>query len=368
MHDYDGQDVSNRLDRHQRTLDNSLDGALDVEAGLREIFIHSRHDTAVDALGTVLNTEAGLARILPPTPQPQASDTHRHPRARDFLPALSPADRMAVRNRPDVRAEQRDLARALALDFDLPHVLALSLARDLARACARDLSRILDRARDLDRDLSRIRDLAGSFTPFLDPALARNLADARARVLDLDHVFELESARDLARYLELARPRAHDLALALTRGRGRDHVHARDHVLGLGLTLDCALDRALDLARILDLGRAYVLDLDLARNAFIEVRTNEVCRAIGLALHREPPVLDAASVPKLLDDFTDADLSDTDLSGIDLSGVHWSQRTQWPPVVNIEALKARSDETPPGSGVWIVRSGTTTVRDFANLT
>ncbi|MDO0914146.1 hypothetical protein QQM39_25930 [Streptomyces sp. DT2A-34] len=70
----------------------------------------------------------------------------------------------------------------------------------------------------------------------------------------------------------------------------------------------------------------------------------------------------------LLDDFTHDDLRDTDLRGIDFSGVHWSQRTQWPPVVDVEALKARSDETPPGSGTWIIRSGTTTIRDFVDLT
>ncbi|MGW2785920.1 hypothetical protein ACWC3X_32500 [Streptomyces populi] len=60
------------------------------------------------------------------------------------------------------------------------------------------------------------------------------------------------------------------------------------------------------------------------------------------------------------------DLSDVDLTGIDLSGVRWSEHTtQWPSVIDIEDLKARSDQAPPYNGIWIVRSGTATVRDLA---
>ncbi|WP_217140278.1 hypothetical protein [Streptomyces sp. AC627_RSS907] len=358
-HDYDSQAVSDRLARHQHNLDD----VLDIEAGLREILIHSRHDTAVDALGTVLNTEAGLAGILPPTPQPQASDTsgtHRHPPTRDFLPTLSPAERMALRGHRDVKAAQRALVLVLDLDLDLPHVLdrALDRARALDRTLARVRVRIRDRARALahDLDLARTRDR--------DRDLARDLNLARDRARDL--------ARDLphALDLDLARERALDLARGLSLARVRRNDGLRDHARARILADTHALVRDLD--RILDLALIYFLDLararDLTRDLFSEIRTNEVCRAIGLALHREPPVLDAASVLTLLDDFTHDDLRDTDLRGIDLSGVHWSMRTQWSPVVDIEALKARSDETPPGSGIWIVRSGTTTVRDFADLT
>jgi hypothetical protein len=362
-HDYDDQAVSNRLGRHQHTLDDSLDSVLDIEAGLREVLIHSRHDTAVDALGTVLNTEAGLACILPPTPQPQASDTsgtRGNPRAGDLPFALSPADRMALRDHPDVKAAQQLLSRDLDhdLDRDLSPLAvraraierAMTLGRDLARALARDLTRIL--ARDLSRPHSRARDFVRDI----------DLARDRARALDVD--FARVLARDAPYVVDsgvhFARSRARDLNLDL------DSIHSLDRLLGVGLGFGLALDRARarDLTRLLDL----VLDYDLDHDVFIEIRTNEVCRAIGSALHREPPLLDAASVLMLLDDFTHDDLRDTDLRGIDFSGVHWSQRTQWPAVVDLEALKARSDETPPGSGIWIVRSGTTTVRDFADLT
>ncbi|MEH0447716.1 MULTISPECIES: hypothetical protein [unclassified Streptomyces] len=67
-----------------------------------------------------------------------------------------------------------------------------------------------------------------------------------------------------------------------------------------------------------------------------------------------------------MDDFTATDLSNADLTGIDLGGVYWSEHTtRWPPAINVEDLKARSKETPSGSGTWIVRSGTATIRDLA---
>lgn len=92
-HDYHGQAVSDCLARHQHTLSNSLDDVLDIEAGLREILIHSRHDIAVDNLDTVLNTEAGLAAILPTTtPEPATpATTHDPVDAEELLRTISPA-------------------------------------------------------------------------------------------------------------------------------------------------------------------------------------------------------------------------------------------------------------------------------------
>lgn len=233
------------LTQHQHALTHALDDLLDTEAGLREILLHSHHDTATDNLDSVLDTEAGLAAILP-APSAPPTDTHdtrpHHSDTTELLRALSAADRMTLRNNPDVKTASQ------------------ALARDLDRTLARDL----DRAR--------------------------------------------------------------------TRARARD--------------------RALDLNRVLDL--------------IVEVRTAEVGRAISLALRREPLVLNKDSLHALLDDFTATDLSNVDLAGIDLSGVHWSEHaTQPPSTINAEDLKTRSDETPPGSGTWIVRSGTATIRDLA---
>ncbi|MYW12623.1 hypothetical protein GT034_30390 [Streptomyces sp. SID2563] len=335
MHDYDDQAVSNRLGQHQNALDDSLAGVLDTEAGLREILIHSRHYAAVDALGSVLNSEAGLTGILSPTPQPQASDTsgtHRPLCAGDILTALSPADRMALRNRSAIKEAQR------------------ALVRDA------------DRFPDLDRALDLARDIAS--------ALDRDLASAS----HLDVASNLDLASALARTSTVTRILARDI----NRNFSRELVHARFNALTIRDDIVRALDRAVDplddaIARDVDraLGRArdlaLVLASDFNRDVLIESRTKEVCRAIGWALRREPPALDAASVTTFLNDFTHDDLRGIDLRRIDFSGVHWSQRTQWPSSVDIEALKARSDEMSPGSGIWIVRSGTTTVRGFADL-
>ncbi|MEU9671833.1 pentapeptide repeat-containing protein [Streptomyces bobili] len=86
-----------------------------------------------------------------------------------------------------------------------------------------------------------------------------------------------------------------------------------------------------------------------------------------MALRCKAPVIATDSVHTVLADFTDTDLRSADLTDIDLSGVRWSRRTQWPPAMDIDDLRARSDETPPGSGTWIVRSGTATIRDHVTF-
>ncbi|MFJ2027347.1 hypothetical protein ACIODW_26545 [Streptomyces sp. NPDC087897] len=91
-----------------------------------------------------------------------------------------------------------------------------------------------------------------------------------------------------------------------------------------------------------------------------------MCRAVGGALGRKPPTLDGDSLHALLDDFVTADLGNADLAGIDLTGVYWSERgTRWPPGLDVGALKDRSDETFPGGGTWVVRSGTAAIHDLA---
>jgi hypothetical protein len=262
---------------------------------------------------------------------------------------------MTLRDHPHVKQAFRDLARDH--DFLAPALIIvrpLNLILDLAFDLARDLNRDLDLAllgRRLNRNLGYARDFAGRFAHNLDGSINRDFQRARAR----------------ARYIN----RLLDLALS------DDHASDRDFRLDHDLDFQRARARARDLNSILDLAlaRASDLDLDHASEAartvvrtVVDVRTTEVGRAIGAALRREPPMLDKNSLHTLLDDFTTADLSDVDLTGMDLSGVHWSERgTQWPPVLDVEDLKARSDETPRGSGTWIVRSGTASIRDPAEL-
>ncbi|MEU2625328.1 hypothetical protein ABZ642_45850 [Streptomyces sp. NPDC007157] len=361
----DGQDVHHWLTRHQHALTHTLDELLDVEAGLREILLQSHHDTAVDSLDTVLNTEAGLAAILPTPPTAPHSNTEAAD-AEELLRALTPADRMTLRNHSDVKtasqalARYADVARDLVRTRDLALNVALDLALDLDRTLALDLDRALARTRALDLARTRTRTLDVDVARALASAL--DLAIARTRDLDLtlNSTHHLDLDRDLRRIGYLT------LALALDRAR----TLARDRDLTLDLALDLACDRAraldlaLDLAR--DLSRDPDFDLDFAHDLIVKIRTAEVGRAIGQALRRNRPAVDEVSLHALLDDFTTADLRDTDLADIDLSGVHWSEHTtRWPPAVDVEDLKTRSDETPPGTGTWIVRSGTATIRDLA---
>ncbi|MGW7789499.1 hypothetical protein [Streptomyces tricolor] len=365
-HNHRDQAVDHWLAQHQSALIDALDDVLDTEAGLREILIHSRHDTAVDGLDTVLDTEAGLAAILPPTPQladtPKPHETPRaHTDGQELLQAFGPADRMTLRNHPAVKEASQALARGRTLN--LTPELAVARARDLAHDLVRTLAHDVARARDLTRahnfipDLTRAHDLVRDLTRALDRTENLGLADTLnlTRELPRTLALALARARALDRVAGLPHNRTRTVARALARARNRAHDLA--HTLNLVRDLEHALDpdRVLDLTRALD-------------RTVIDVRTAEVRRAIGLALRREPPELDEDSLHSFLDDFTTADLSDADLSGMDLSGIHWSEHgTQWPPTLDVEDLKAHSDEAPPGSGTWIIRSGTATTRDLAEL-
>ncbi|MER8012379.1 hypothetical protein [Streptomyces sp. NPDC094149] len=369
----DDQATHHWLTQYQHTLTHALDDLLDVEAGLREILLHSHHDAAVDNLGTVLDAEAGLAAILP-TPTPAPPSRTDAPDAEELLRTLSPAERIALRNHPDVKAASQalkraiDLTRGLILDparnrnFAHAHAVALelnlALAGDLAQAIERDLDYALTHADALDLNLGLVR--ASARAGGLAQAIERDLNRALDHARDLDHALDLALAR--------VRVRADDLALAIE----RDHADALDH------DLTRALARARDLASVIEHTRAldvdHARDRDLGgvingtRDVIIEIRIAEVERAVGLALRREPAALDENALYRLLDDFTTGDLRDVDLAGVDLGGVHWSEHTtQWPPSVDVEDLKTRSDEIPSGTGIWIVRSGTATIRGFAEL-
>ncbi|MGW2787031.1 hypothetical protein ACWC3X_38455 [Streptomyces populi] len=363
----DDQAAHHWLTQHQHTLTHALDDLLDTEAGLREILLHSHHDTATDNLDTVLDTEAGLAAILP-TPQPSpagAPDTpHHHTAMPDLLRVLSPAERMALRNNSNVRTASQALARALArtrpLVGDLR--LALEFTRDLGSDLAEAAVHDLDRARVRPRTLKLARDL----TSFFDPSRARATVGERARARADEFASQLASELAGDRKRARARARVIDLNrdLDLDRARVIDlaWVRVMDLIRVLGLERDLARDPEWEPDRIRDLAH----DLARAYGIVAEIRAAEVGRAIGQALRREPLVVDEDSLTVLLDDFTTTDLSDVDLTGIDLSGVRWSEHTtQWPPVIDIEDLKARSVQAPPYNGIWIVRSGTATIRDLA---
>ncbi|WP_329303925.1 hypothetical protein OG410_41615 [Streptomyces sp. NBC_00659] len=342
----DGQAAHHWLTQHQHGLSHALDEFLDTEAGLREILLHSGHDTATDNLDTVLDTEAGLADILPiPTSATDGTRgmPHHHTEPTELLRTLSSADRMALRNEPDVKTA----SLALAQDLDIAHA-GIPRDLDVARILAIDLANAIVR----DLDLVLVRDLV------LDPSFKPAMTRARAIAIDRARVLSIDLARDTDR------ARALDLAGAINRARELDRHRVYHLDLERAFGRACDLDRAFERARDLELDRYLDLNLDLG--IIVDIRTTEVGRAIGLVRRCGPVMLDKDSLYALLDDFTTTDLSTVDLTGVDLSGVHWSEHTtQWPPAIDVEDLKVRSDESPPGSGTWIVRSGTATIRDLA---
>jgi hypothetical protein len=311
------------LDEHQHALAAHLDTVLDVEAGLREVLLQSRHDALVDDLDIVLEVEAGLATILPAKAPPllaEQSDSIAAPEdptgVRQFLQSVSPQVRMALRRQPDVVAASDTLGIGCELDV------------------------VLARAHDLARDL------------------ARNL-DRRPRAL--------ETAVSLADTLEQARALDSDLERAIPHlVRNTHHIdlhHAHAFVCRLVSDFDGPgnFDRygVRRLARDLE-------DEGVRARAVVFRLVVEVGRVIGVGLGLDLPRFDGASVKAVLDDFTASDLRNADLTGIDLSGVRWSESgTQWPAALDVEHLKTRSDETPAGSGIYVVRWGTATLRDFA---
>lgn len=362
--------VGRRLYQHQRALADWLDSVLDVEAGLHEILLQSRHNTAEDELDTILDVEAGLAAILPTDPPPSPpvqpdtseADLDRAP-LRQSLQPVGPQDRMALRADRNVAAAYQALI----------HDRGLLPARALLRNLSRVIVPVLRLARDLAHALTDDFDGA-SIALGLDPYRLEHIDLARKVALDLDEVDD--SAPDFAGDMDRARNRIRAVVRYLgpggaARALDSDGVLVRARAHARALALERALDLALEVERV---RRQELADTRMRRFArrvvsdLVDIRIGEVQRAIGVALARRPPVLDKDSVQAFLDDFTAADLRRVDLAGIDLAGVRWSESgTLWPATVDVEDLKSRSEEIPERGGIWVVQSGAATLPGFAEL-
>jgi hypothetical protein len=163
--------------------------------------------------------------------------------------------------------------------------------------------------------------------------------------------------------LARARTLSHGLERALDRYRDLDRAIDRDRARSLAVDLDlapaCALAR--DLGHAGDLDRARLLALDLGRSlARARTGTRSLASELAGALSNSLGIehvdeLAAALLDGALDDFSQADLSGVDLADIGLVGVRWSlSGTNWPPGVDVEALMRQSEETGPGSGIYVI--------------
>ncbi|MFJ2635492.1 hypothetical protein ACIO6U_26570 [Streptomyces sp. NPDC087422] len=331
------------LAEHARSLAGDLDGVLDIEAGLSEVLLQSRH--AALTQDVPLDVDAGLASVLPAPdpdripgapPPPAPTTKYAPPRSPNLVEAmlhvnfpagmaksestLTPAvGRMEVRSQPQIAAGTRAvfLAQRLADDDGGDRGRALDRV-DL-------LAAVLDFARHMVREpefVSAFR-RAATFLGRAEPAPGRPLtADGYLREA-----------------LRLAREATHGMAA------GGDSYLSRTADLAYEIAAAPGLDRALAerAARILGAVR-----IALVRSQF----------ATHLVTH------DDQRMALLLDDFTVTDLTSVDLRGADLTAVRWTETgTRWPPGFDLADLRSRSDESPPGSAIYVVRGDSATVSD-----
>lgn len=344
---------------HGRALADVLGEALDIEAGLREVLVQSRHDDAEEDLDAVLDAEAGLGAILPAAASADRTDrpptSRKRTAAEEFFHSVSPTDRLTVRGDPEVAAAGRALDKAVDLTRHLnDRRLVLERAIDLAQDLVLDLSR----ARDLDLDIVLTLD------PELDRGLLHALETARS-IGALGFLTNRDRGDREDRDLVLELVNAYDLNLARARGLDTARARAQDlnRVLGLAHTLSLHIIAALSD----DEEAAAAVASDLAR-VLVAIGAEQVGRAIAGVLRRDPPPLDKDAALAFLHDFTTADLRAAELKGVDLGGVYWSDYgTLWPAALDLDDLKRRSVETPAGSATWVVRRGTAEFREFAML-
>lgn len=304
-------------------LRSGLSLQLDVDSGLREARNQARHAELVHGLGRTLDPEAGLAAILRPRsrqmpglPAPTQDHLAEHSPVTRSVRAVCPATRLSVRANPNTTPTILGILLVRVLDL----AVALSLDHYHSHARARDL------AHALALDLARVRDRAG------DPGVA----GAHFRALELANAIDVDINFDLD---HLARDIAGDQALMLAHSlaSGVDAVLADD--------LDQVRTRDRD--RLRDLLRARTRGRDLAHT-----HTRAIAAMLGLATAAG---LSDALLSGVLDDFTDDDLSEIELTETDLVGILWSaDGTHWPRGTDMEELRARSQETSPDSGVYVV--------------
>ncbi|GAA3087405.1 hypothetical protein [Streptosporangium carneum] len=328
--------VDRWLNEHQHVLESGLGSLLDIEAGLQEVLLQSRHSVLGNDLDTVLDVEAGLAAILPAKP-PSApvaqsglrTEERGHTTVEQFLRSVSPESRLLLRRRPVVVSASRHLEEVLTLNDILTRAHRLAHGSDRIR----DPYRIRYLIIDLVENLAHASDLAHD--------MALNFMLPHLLVRDLTHIYEIVG----------------NLSLDLTHASSR----VNDRPLISALSQEQALALAHTLARVFALALARTDDL-------IGFCVDQVRRAIALALGQDLPVLHKELIKAFLDDFTTADLRAANVISVDLTGVQWSEsRTKWSEEMDVEALKARSKETGMGSGIYVVQSGPATVRGFADL-
>nr|WP_158712982.1 hypothetical protein [Streptomyces flavovirens] len=344
-------DVMGVLRAGNNDLVAQLGTTLDVESGLREVLLRSDHSQQVKQLTKTLDIDAGLAAIVP-----SRSETFWSENAMWSLREtesgledpfdVAPEVRMALRE--DLAEAHETLAGAEEATAALR--LVVTLAEELRELLSKGSS-VVDFSAVLQTCLNLAGKVGEASTPFVD--LTITIRETHHYTVELTTVSS--AASDACRALEIARRAPHRSAknsAGLTvRELQRMHTTALDDARRISYIL---LDRAL---------LSWRTAIRIEREKRNSIRRALICRLDNDRF----PALTAAGLRAFLDDFMYADLRKADLRGVDLTGVRWSVQTLWPAELDVNDLRERSVETPLGSGIFVVRSGTARMRQFATL-
>ncbi|MFE3206078.1 hypothetical protein [Embleya sp. NPDC059237] len=336
------------FDRHRHLLAAVLDRALDVEAGLCEILLQSRHATLVDNLVEVVDIEGGLAAIVPreyspltqswpdpvvSPPTPTTVDTEQDQRLllERFVQSVDPQKRLALRHRTPVTSTLRDLALAGRITRELRHARrhTTNLLDDLVDAARVDPSD--EQVRSQAREHHALRGIGGIHQKILSLAFhvldqAWTTADTRNNTTRL--IDAVSDALECSK--RLLDPNAWPLPPVPTQMWSQADSTNLVHALTAAVTYAARL----------------------AQRSLTEAR-----HEMGLVLGRFPLSLNERSLRALIHDFTTSDLRDLALTTDELTGVLWSKTgTRWPASIDIDTLEAHSQESPHQSGIFLVRS------------
>lgn len=346
----DADDVMEFLRSGHDSMVADLESSLDAESGLREILLQSDHSTQISQLSGTLDVEGGLSAIVrPATSRPESDVWSLRESENNFEDPfdVAPTVRMVLRQ------EFTDVYELLASSEETTQILEIvaSLSENLSMMLSHSSN-----AADFTEAMQTCLHIAGKVAGWpatTPPEVSDAMSETYKKAVELAEASS--TLADACRTLENARRSPHRSA------RNSTGMTARDRQRALATALDDArqillvlLDRALSSWR-------YAMASERTRKH--EVRRTLISRLGNMNF----PVLTAAELRAFLNDFMYADLRKADLRGVDLAGVRWSMQTRWPHALDVEELKARSVEDPAGSGIFVVRSGTARMRQFAIL-
>ncbi|MFG2074586.1 hypothetical protein [Nonomuraea maritima] len=327
-----------RYDALSQQFLDSLDTVLDIDAGLREILLESQHSTLITGLDTVLDVDAGLAAIIPPAAghhhlEPtQASSAEQH----EFHVLVPAHIRLTLRSHPLIESEAsllhtiKSLAGRTRVHIDETRYLMGHPSR-------------WNRSERLEAKLDELESLLNS---------VNSIATSMRTFIDGNRGWCTKVTEDFAALLQA------QAALRKLYSEARGAMVAARQWSSSGW-----LEPELRFQLELPLRKAHRPMENLFRAA-VSISLHRINDHIRVALGRfDLPDLDARALADFLDDFTRADLRNASLAGVDLRGVCWStSTTSWPAHIDVEELKERSDKVPAKRGIYIIRSGTATVR------